>query len=97
MKRLKLKQLVLGIFGIAMGCYSFAQNRKPNIVLILADDFGYSSYRLIVKNLLKSDYPPPEEVALTPIFAAHRKFFHPHMPFGQSPARTLPRPKDVDF
>jgi hypothetical protein len=31
-----------------------------------------------VKNPLKSDYPPPEEVALTPIFAAHRFFFGAH-------------------
>ncbi len=29
-----------------------------------------------VKNSLKSDYPPPEEVALSPIFAAHRDFFY---------------------
>ncbi len=28
----------------------------------------------LVKNSLKSDYPPPE-VALTPIFASHREFF----------------------
>ncbi len=28
-----------------------------------------------VPNSLKSDYPPPEEVALTPIFASHREFF----------------------
>ncbi len=33
------------------------------------------TFQLEVKNLLKSDYPPPKEVALTPIFALHRKFF----------------------
>jgi hypothetical protein len=39
-----------------------------------------------VKNMLKSDYPPPKEVALTPIFASHRKFFQPYVPFGHSSA-----------
>ncbi len=43
---------------------------------------------MIVKNSLKSDYPPPKEVALTPVFASHREFFKSHMTFGQSLART---------
>jgi len=43
-------------------------------------------YFLKVKKLLKSDYPPPKEVALTPIFASHRKFLRPTKPYGQSPA-----------
>lgn len=39
----------------------------------------------IVKNLLKSDYPPLKEVALTPIFAMHRKFYSTHRPTGKAP------------
>ena len=36
---------------------------------------NYLSTEKRVKNSLKSDYPPPEVVALTPIFASHREFF----------------------
>jgi len=38
-----------------------------------------------VKNSLKSDYPPPKEAALTPIFASHREFFKTTHAFRAKP------------
>lgn len=43
MKNFGLKTFVFAILGIAAVCNSYAQNQKPNIVFILADDLGYGS------------------------------------------------------
>jgi hypothetical protein len=51
----------------------------------------------IVKNSLKSDYPPPEVVALTPIFASHREFFLITHTFRAKPRQDITATKGRRF
>jgi hypothetical protein len=95
----KLNQII-HFPGIREGSPAFARLMFPLIPhqgSFVAFITCTQQYFRIVKNSLKSDYPPPEEVSLTPILALHREFFNSHTPFGQSPARTLPRPEDAGF
>ncbi|MFC2116375.1 sulfatase-like hydrolase/transferase [Bacteroidota bacterium] len=58
MKQINLKLFVLGILGIALISNSYAQNQKPNIIFILADDFGYTSLNCYgaEKSLVRTPY-----------------------------------------
>ncbi|WP_319589319.1 arylsulfatase [uncultured Draconibacterium sp.] len=74
MKNLFLKSTIAILFAISVFSIN-AQNKKPNIVFILADDFGYSSVNCYGadKNLLRTPH-------IDGLAEAGMRFTHAHTP-----------------